>query len=199
MRRRDFIKGLGGLSALGVLPGLGGSLAFAENAAPKRFLLLSHCHGWPYDSWRMRPSDAAQMLRSDGSYQALVNRHGVRLCDHFIGTVNGSMLSTGSHLPVPNSTSMVTVTTPVGFMHGLERKPILAGRTLDLSLRRLTNSLQGVSLEMTACRRWSWLSMMPKRPGDPLPIVPRAVGYRLRPIQHAFGVVSLDPQVRPIL
>ena len=60
MRRRDFIKGLGGLSALGVLPGLGGSLAFAENAAPKRFLLLSHCHGWPYDSWRMRPSDAAQ-------------------------------------------------------------------------------------------------------------------------------------------
>ena len=59
MRRRDFIKGLGGLSALGLLPGLGGSLAFAESEAPKRFLLLSHCHGWPYDSWKMHPSDTA--------------------------------------------------------------------------------------------------------------------------------------------
>ena len=37
MRRRDFIKGLGGLSALGLLPGLGGSLAFAESEATETF------------------------------------------------------------------------------------------------------------------------------------------------------------------
>ena len=55
MKRRDFLKFLGGIGALGVLPGVGTSLAMAEGDAPKRFLLLSHCHGWPYESWRMHP------------------------------------------------------------------------------------------------------------------------------------------------
>ena len=59
MRRREFLKVLGGLGALGVVPGLGTSSALAEGDAPKRFLLLSHCHGWPYSSWKMHPQSAS--------------------------------------------------------------------------------------------------------------------------------------------
>lgn len=59
MRRREFLKFLGGAGALGLMPGLGGSWAMAEGDAPKRFLLLSHCHGWPYDAWKMHPRDVA--------------------------------------------------------------------------------------------------------------------------------------------
>ena len=59
MNRRDLLKGLG-LSGLGLsLGGLGlrNPLAFAsEGEAPKRLIVISHCHGWPYDSWKIRPS-----------------------------------------------------------------------------------------------------------------------------------------------
>lgn len=54
MHRRHFLETLGvvGLSALG----LGRALAQPDaGAAPKRLILVSHCHGWPYDAWKMRP------------------------------------------------------------------------------------------------------------------------------------------------
>ncbi len=54
--RRHLLQ-LGGLTALGVgLPG--GTLpAFAQSPGPtKRLVVISHCHGWPYETWRMRPT-----------------------------------------------------------------------------------------------------------------------------------------------
>jgi len=69
---------MGGLGALGaVLPNraLG---AFAQSPAPpKRLIVISHCHGWPYAAWRMRPMgrsedepwtlDLSQLARSEFS------------------------------------------------------------------------------------------------------------------------------------
>ncbi|MCY4120613.1 MAG: hypothetical protein OXG72_06790, partial [Acidobacteria bacterium] len=54
--RRRLLR-LGGLAALGT--GWPGGLlqAFAETAAPpRRVVVISHCHGWPYAAWRMRPA-----------------------------------------------------------------------------------------------------------------------------------------------
>lgn len=55
MKRRHFLKLLGGTSALSLCPPLVRS-ALAEAEAPKRLIVLSHCHGWTYDSWKLRPS-----------------------------------------------------------------------------------------------------------------------------------------------
>ncbi len=54
MKRRDFLKVLGGASAFTLCPGLGFN-ALANTEAPKRLLVLSHCHGWTYDTWKIRP------------------------------------------------------------------------------------------------------------------------------------------------
>ena len=36
--------------------GLRGRLAHAmPEETPRRLLVISHCHGWPYESWRLRP------------------------------------------------------------------------------------------------------------------------------------------------
>ena len=58
MLRRDFLRrmGLAGL-ATGLSP-LAISRALAADSlggAPRRVIFLSHCHGWPYTAWRMRP------------------------------------------------------------------------------------------------------------------------------------------------
>ena len=55
--RRQLLR-LGGLAALGTgWPG-GVLRAFAEPDAPppRRLVIISHCHGWPYGAWRMRPA-----------------------------------------------------------------------------------------------------------------------------------------------
>ena len=54
--RRHLLR-LGGLGALGAgWPG-GVLRAFAGTAAPpRRLVVISHCHGWPYAAWRMRPA-----------------------------------------------------------------------------------------------------------------------------------------------
>jgi hypothetical protein len=57
MNRRAFLRSLGltgagvGLGAIGVRS----PLARASSEAPKRLLVISHCHGWPYDGWALRP------------------------------------------------------------------------------------------------------------------------------------------------
>ena len=65
MQRRDFLRilGLSG-AAFGVGASLGGRSLLAEAGANgsvasgpfRRLLLVSHCHGWTYDSWKMRPT-----------------------------------------------------------------------------------------------------------------------------------------------
>jgi hypothetical protein len=56
MNRRHFIQSLGLTGAgLGLGTGLGAIARAAEGDAPKRLLVISHCHGWPYDYWKMRP------------------------------------------------------------------------------------------------------------------------------------------------
>lgn len=61
--RRKFLQGLGytggalGMSGLGMLGRLGRA---AEGEAPKRLLVISHCHGWAYDGWKMRPSGTSE-------------------------------------------------------------------------------------------------------------------------------------------
>ncbi len=55
--RRRLLR-LGGLTALGTgWPG-GVLHALSQPAAspPRRLVVISHCHGWPYAAWRMRPA-----------------------------------------------------------------------------------------------------------------------------------------------
>jgi hypothetical protein len=52
MNRRRFLTGLGGLGALGASSFVSRA---AGRPAPKRLLVLSHCHGWTYDPRKMRP------------------------------------------------------------------------------------------------------------------------------------------------
>lgn len=63
MNRRNFLKGLG-LSSAGVglgAVGLRSPLASAgETEAPRRLLVISHCHGWPYDGWKLRPTGLSE-------------------------------------------------------------------------------------------------------------------------------------------
>ena len=54
--RRHLLR-VGGLAALGTAWPGGVLRAAAETAAPpRRLVLISHCHGWPYADWRMRPA-----------------------------------------------------------------------------------------------------------------------------------------------
>jgi hypothetical protein len=58
--RRHLLQ-LGGLTALGTA--LPESLlhAFGQDAAPpRRLIVISHCHGWPYDTWKMRPAGRSE-------------------------------------------------------------------------------------------------------------------------------------------
>ena len=55
--RRRFLQSLGLGGMAGMLP-MGVRHVSGQNgdsASPKRLLLISHCHGWPYESWRLRP------------------------------------------------------------------------------------------------------------------------------------------------
>ena len=58
MNRRRFLTRLG---LAGVATGLSGLelgkalAATAPQGAPKRLIIISHCHGWPRESWRMTP------------------------------------------------------------------------------------------------------------------------------------------------
>ena len=58
MNRRALLKLLG---VSGAYAGLAASdlsrllHATSETGAARRLIVISHCHGWPYDSWKMRP------------------------------------------------------------------------------------------------------------------------------------------------
>ena len=70
IRRRDFLAriGLAGL-ATGLSP-LAMSRAFADigpGGAPKRVIFISHCHGWPYDAWKMRPLSVDEIVQPLGN------------------------------------------------------------------------------------------------------------------------------------
>ena len=63
MNRRQLLRRLGlGMGGLGLgLSGLGSRQLLAqEQEAPRRLLLLSHCHGWPHASWRIRPEGLSE-------------------------------------------------------------------------------------------------------------------------------------------
>ncbi len=54
--RRHLLQ-LGGLTALGVGLPDGMLRAFAQSStAARRLVVISHCHGWPYAAWRIRPA-----------------------------------------------------------------------------------------------------------------------------------------------
>jgi len=58
MHRRHFLETLGLAGLATGMSGFGLGRAFAqsgEGAAPKRLIVISHCHGWPYEAWKMRP------------------------------------------------------------------------------------------------------------------------------------------------
>ena len=53
--RRQLLQ-LGGLAAFGaVLPDGVMQRSALASVRPRRLVLISHCHGWPYAAWRMRP------------------------------------------------------------------------------------------------------------------------------------------------
>ena len=63
--RRSLLQ-LGGLTALGA--GLSGGVlrAFAQSSPPtKRLILISHCHGWPYTTWKTRPAGRSLAARGE--------------------------------------------------------------------------------------------------------------------------------------
>ncbi len=54
IHRRRFLQTLG-LGAVGAGTLSSRTLWADQHEAPKRLLIISHCHGWPYESWRLRP------------------------------------------------------------------------------------------------------------------------------------------------
>ena len=53
--RRQLLQ-LGGLTAIGATWPAGAVRAFAQpTAPPRRLIVISHCHGWPYSAWKIRP------------------------------------------------------------------------------------------------------------------------------------------------
>ncbi|HCE03903.1 MAG TPA: hypothetical protein DEQ98_11755 [Acidobacteria bacterium] len=61
MISRRYLLQLSGLTALGAaLPG-GTLRAFAQPAEPpRRLIVISHCHGWPYSEWKIRPTGRSE-------------------------------------------------------------------------------------------------------------------------------------------
>jgi len=60
MKRRSFLKHLGALGVLSGIPGFGLGRAFGQvsgvaGEAPRRLLVIGHCHGWPYQQWKIHP------------------------------------------------------------------------------------------------------------------------------------------------
>ena len=63
--RRRFLRNLGlGLGWVGA-GGLGHRALAGLGEAPRRVILLSHCHGWPYETWKMRPEGLGETTRWD--------------------------------------------------------------------------------------------------------------------------------------
>ncbi len=57
MISRRYLLQLGSLTALGAALPDGVLRAFAQRAAaPRRLVVISHCHGWPYETWKMHPA-----------------------------------------------------------------------------------------------------------------------------------------------
>ena len=59
MHRRALLKLLGLSGAYAVLSNADIARVMAGGAADgpvRRVIFISHCHGWPYDGWKMRPS-----------------------------------------------------------------------------------------------------------------------------------------------
>ena len=59
MHRRRFLETLGLAGVATGMTGWGLGRALAQPSmgeAPKRLIIISHCHGWPYDAWKMRPT-----------------------------------------------------------------------------------------------------------------------------------------------
>ncbi|MEE2792245.1 MAG: DUF1552 domain-containing protein [Acidobacteriota bacterium] len=58
--RRHLLQ-LGGFTALGAMLPDGVVQALARTSTPpRRLVVISHCHGWPYDAWRMRPTERSE-------------------------------------------------------------------------------------------------------------------------------------------
>jgi len=58
--RRQLLR-LGGLTALGAALPDSTLRVFAQGPAPpKRLVVISHCHGWPYSEWKMRPTGKSE-------------------------------------------------------------------------------------------------------------------------------------------
>ncbi len=56
--RRTFLRRLG-IAGAGAGIGLRGRLAYAApEETPRRLIVISHCHGWPYENWKVRPDGA---------------------------------------------------------------------------------------------------------------------------------------------
>ena len=58
--RRRLLQ-LAGLTALGAsLPRTALQAFMQTGEAPRRLIVVSHCHGWPYATWRLRPEGLAE-------------------------------------------------------------------------------------------------------------------------------------------
>jgi hypothetical protein len=58
MKRRSFLQLLGMTGAMAGLGIAGAQRALADAGrvgAPRRLVVIGHCHGWPYDAWKIRP------------------------------------------------------------------------------------------------------------------------------------------------
>lgn len=62
--RRRMLQGLGA-GGLGLAGLRSRTLSASDGDAPKRLLILSHCHGWPHDSWKLRPSGLTEGIAGE--------------------------------------------------------------------------------------------------------------------------------------
>ncbi len=72
--RRRFLQRMGAAGLATGLSGLGLQNLFAQQAegeAPKRLIIISHCHGWPYESWKMRPAGLTEGTAGEVSLKDL--------------------------------------------------------------------------------------------------------------------------------
>ena len=74
INRRRFLQRLGLTGLCAGLSPLALPRALAQEGpatAPKRVIFISHCHGWPYDAWKMRPQGLSDSERWEFDLGAL--------------------------------------------------------------------------------------------------------------------------------